>query len=83
MTGTLEEIFLANRSKKPVLIFCKQGRKAVSDWLYGTLPQKYIFENMEDLLLCLEKVDNGEETDTSRWHFFDWNKIITDQQTNQ
>ena len=83
MTGTLEEIFLANRSKKPVLIFCKQGRKAVSDWLYGTLPQKYIFENMEDLLLCLEKVDNGEETDNSRWHFFDWNKIITDQQTNQ
>jgi nucleoside 2-deoxyribosyltransferase len=80
MTGTMEEIFISNKDKKPVLIFCKQGRKAVSDWLYGAIHPKYIFENMEDLLEYLNKVNNGEEIDNSRWHFFNWPKMIEDQQ---
>ena len=31
--GTLEEIFLANRSKKPIIIHMEQGKKHTPDWL--------------------------------------------------
>jgi hypothetical protein len=76
MTGTAEELFISNKSKKPVLVFCKQGRYKVPDWLYWTLPPKYIFENAQDIVSYLHKVDRGEEIDNARWHFFDWEKII-------
>jgi len=76
MAGTLEELFMSNKSKKPVLVFSKLGPKSVPDWIYWTLPPKYIFENVQDLISYLHKVDQGEEIDNARWHFFDWEKII-------
>lgn len=76
MTGTLEELFTSNKDKKPVLVFCKQGRKAIADWIYWTIPPKYIFETIDDVLDYIKKIDSGAETDNSRWHFFDWDKII-------
>jgi len=76
MCGTYEELFISNKDKKPVLVFCKQGRQAISDWIYWTLKPEYIFENIEEVLLYLHKIDSGEEVDNSRWQFFDWDKII-------
>lgn len=76
MTGTLEEIFWANRMKKPTLIFCKQGKKALSDWFFWAFPPRYLHGSMEEVIEHLRKVDQGEEVDNKRWHFFDWKKII-------
>jgi nucleoside 2-deoxyribosyltransferase len=76
MTGTLEEVFWANRMKKPTLIFCKQGKKALSDWFFWCFPPKYLHNNMEEVLEHLKTVDRGEEVDNKRWHFFNWKKII-------
>jgi len=79
MTGTLEELFIANKSKKPILVFCKQGKKSIADWIYFTIPPKYIFENMDEIISYLHKVNSGEEGDNRRWHFFDWEKIVCGQ----
>ena len=76
MTGTLEEVFWANRMKKPTLIFCKQGKKALSDWFFWAFPPRYLHGSMEEVIEHLRKVDQGEEVDNKRWHFFDWKKII-------
>jgi uncharacterized membrane protein len=72
--GTYEEIFLANRQKKPILIHVEQGRNAVPDWLLGTVPEEYIFDSWDDLYDYLNRVNGDEEWKDvhGRWYFFDW-----------
>lgn len=73
--GTFEEIFLANRQKKPVLIWCKQGKKAIPDWLFGTLPHQMMFGSMKKLIKYLDKIDTSkEERIMNRWLLFGDNK---------
>lgn len=71
--GTWEEIFLANREKKPVLIVCKQGKKAISNWMFGTIPHQHIFDTWEQLHEYLTHVDcAGTINGLRRWVFFNW-----------
>jgi nucleoside 2-deoxyribosyltransferase len=71
MCGTWEEIFGANRSKKPVLVFCKQGKKSIPDWLFGTLPHEMLFNDMGEVIQYLEEVDKSDFVeDYGRWLFF-------------
>ena len=71
--GTYEEVFLANRQKKPVLIHVEQGKTRTPDWLIGTLPHQHIFSEWADLFHYLKRLDKGEFDDpTGRWYFFDW-----------
>jgi len=72
--GTYEEIFLANRQKKPILVHIEQGKNNVPDWLLGTLPAEHIFDSWDDLYEYLNRVDSDEEwTDEyGRWYFFHW-----------
>lgn len=67
--GTIEEISLANRQKKPVLIICEQGKSGCPDWLFGMLPHEMIFDNDEQCLNYLRAVDQGLITH-KRWVFF-------------
>jgi uncharacterized membrane protein len=80
--GTYEEIFLANRQKKPILIHVEQGRNAVPDWLLATVPAEHIFDNWESLWGYMHVVDCGPHwRDThGRWYFFDWtgHNAVTD-----
>lgn len=69
MTGTFEEIFWANREKKPVLIVCKQGKKGVANWLYGTLPHEYFFNDWDELEKYVIGIDNGTIEADKRWWF--------------
>jgi len=69
--GTYEEIFWANRQKKPILIHMEQGKKNAPDWLFGTIPHQMIFSNWNEIKEYLKKIDSGEELKTySRWYFF-------------
>lgn len=72
--GTYEEIFLANRQKKPILIHVEQGRNAVPDWLLGTVPEEHIFDSWGDLYDYLNLVDGdpGWSDPYGRWYFFHW-----------
>lgn len=75
--GTFEELFQANREKKPCIIHCPQGKKEVYDWLYGTLPHEIFFENWSDVKEYLRHIDEDENIDTlDRWLFFNMEPLI-------
>lgn len=73
MTGTLEELFMANSQKKPCIIMCKQGIKKLPPWLYGTIPFETVFDNWDNLLAYLRKIDSSDpdSIDDGRWLFFE------------
>jgi hypothetical protein len=75
MCGTWEEIVTLNREKKPVLIVCKQGKKAMPDWTFAQLPHEFFFNNFDELLVYLNKVNNNECETSERWVFFDFSRF--------
>lgn len=74
--GTYEELFWANRCKKPILIHCEQGKEHCPDWLFWTVPHCHIFSDWQSLLGHLDKINNGFEDSTNRWVFFNMEKEI-------
>ena len=71
MCGSYEEIVTANRQKKPILIWCKQGKSKAPNWLFFMLPHEHIFSSMEELLQYLNVVNDCDDTKTlRRWFFF-------------
>jgi len=69
--GTYEEIVTANRQKKPVLIWCEQGKKHAPNWLFFMLPHEHIFSTMQELVDYLKYIDTLKSTENlSRWFFF-------------
>lgn len=69
--GTLEEIFLANRQKKPIIIHMVQGKEHTPDWLFGTIPHQMIFSTWEEIKSYLIHIDSSENIEThKRWYFF-------------
>jgi len=76
MCGTYEEIFIANRQFKPVLLKLNCPINKISSWMHGRFPSSQMFESWDDLLCYLENVDcnaNYEftESDKKRWLFWD------------
>lgn len=70
--GTLEEIFWANRQKKPILIHMVQGKRHTPDWLFGTIPHHMIFSSWTELKDHLVYINDSPEIDLhKRWYFFD------------
>uniref|UniRef100_A0A6M3KWR0 Uncharacterized protein n=1 Tax=viral metagenome TaxID=1070528 RepID=A0A6M3KWR0_9ZZZZ len=77
MTGTMEEIFCANRQKKPVLIHCEQTLKDIPKWLWGTLPVEFMFDDWDKLKEYIDYIDKNDNIDTmKRWVFFDYEKLL-------
>lgn len=70
--GTLEEIFWANRQKKPIIIHMEQGKDSTPDWLFGTIPHEMIFSNWDEIKNYLQYINSAENIDSyNRWYFFD------------
>lgn len=70
--GTYEELFWANRCKKPILVHMEQGKVNTPNWLLWTIPHQFIFDTWDDMLSYLKRVDDGTDTETyNRWMFFD------------
>jgi len=88
--GTYEELFWANREKKPILVRCEQGKLNAPDWLYWTIPHEMIFGTWDELKDYIDHIAFDDEVDRlRRWIFFDmsaitqraidgWNKSIND-----
>ena len=69
--GTLEEIFWANRQKKPIIVHMVQGKNQAPDWLFGTIPHQTIFSTWDEIKTYLIHIDSSENIDThKRWYFF-------------
>ena len=76
MMGTLEELFWANRQKKPILVHCEQTLKDIPNWLWGTLPKEFMFDNWNDLKAYIRHIDEDEIINPlRRWVFFDYEKL--------
>jgi hypothetical protein len=71
MCGSYEEIATANRQKKPVLVWCEQGKMLAPNWLFFMLPHEHIFSSMDKLLAYLYDVSKKKDTNKlKRWFFF-------------
>lgn len=83
--GTFDEIVRADDQKKPVLIWCKQGKEAVPDWLFGKLPHALFFDSMDEVLDYLDRVafDDEPPPHLNRWIFFDFTKLYPTQVVSQ
>lgn len=69
--GTYEEIFWANRQKKPIIIHMVQGKDSAPDWLFGTIPHEMIFSSWSDIKKYLLEINsNCEIISYNRWYFF-------------
>lgn len=67
--GTMEEIFWANRCKRPILIHVEQGKVRCPDWLYGTLPHEHIFSEWDEIYDYLDGIADGSR-DHKRFMYF-------------
>lgn len=69
--GTAEEIGWANRSKKPILIYCPYGKKYLQSWLFFQLKiHQWFFETIDEIESYLTSVDEDEIINThGRWVF--------------
>jgi hypothetical protein len=71
MCGSYEEISTANRQKKPILVWCEQGKKLAPNWLFFMLPHEHIFSTMDSLMAYLYEVSICKNTENlKRWFFF-------------
>lgn len=69
--GTYEEIFWANRQKKPIIVHMVQGKRSAPDWLFGTIPHQMIFSSWNDVKEYLNQIHTYAEINTfNRWYFF-------------
>jgi len=74
--GTYEEIAVANSQKKPVLIWCQQGKENAPNWLFFMLPHQHIFGSLDEMLRYLVGIDSGKDTKHyKRWFFFDQKRM--------
>ncbi len=70
--GTWEEVTLANRQKKPIIVHVEQGKINCPDWLFGMLPHQLIFDTWHGVTEYLVGINCGRITETyKRWYFFD------------
>jgi hypothetical protein len=80
MCGTYEELFWANRLKRPVLIHCEQRKINVPDWLFATLPHRFFFNTWKQLLNYINKADKQGVKHLKRWMFFDYERLTPEGQ---
>ena len=75
-TGTYEELNLANRQKKPIILHVKQGKQYCPDWLFATIPHQMIFGSWDEVLSYLSHVNSDPIIETrKRWYFFTFNRV--------
>lgn len=66
--GMWEELYWANRLKKPIFLVLAQGKKSCPLWLFGTIPHEYIYDELDSVVNIVNKIHAGKEKlSSSRW----------------
>lgn len=76
--GTFEELFWANREKKPILVHNPTGKYHAPDWLYWTIPHEHIFGSWDEIKEYIDFINDSpleRITTLKRWVFFDLEPI--------
>jgi len=79
MTGTMEEIFMANRQRKPVIILSSKPKNELPPWYFGAFPHEVFFETINEVQNYLAYINGVHEIDLlgNRWVFFDIPEKVT------
>lgn len=67
MCGTYHEIVVADIEKKPVLLIIEGGKKMAPSWLFGILEHEFMFDNEDECVKYLDKVNRGEVELNDKW----------------
>jgi hypothetical protein len=66
--GSAEELVTNCRAKKPVFISIEGGKTCTPLWIMGMFPHKYIYNNVDEIVEMLKKIDSGDKViDNERW----------------
>ena len=66
--GSAEEIVTAVRMKKPIFVSMEGGKNKTPLWMMGMMPHHYIYDNIDEVISMIKKIDKGEkEIDSDRW----------------
>ena len=58
--GTNCEIFLAQQLRKPVFLVIDGGYKNIPLWWAGLFKPKWVYDNIDDVVLTLKKIDSNK-----------------------
>lgn len=65
--GTVHELILSKTDKKPIFVIA-ENKKKVPLWLVGLIPEKYIYESIDDVIDTLYRINSGEiKIDSEKW----------------
>lgn len=65
--GTWHEIINCINKKSPVLVVCpEQSIEYINPWLLTLIKPQWLFTSFDDMILYLDKINNGE-IDSSHW----------------
>jgi hypothetical protein len=78
MCGSYTEFTYSCMQRKPVLVYCKQGIKAISNWMWGLGDYNHFFEDWDALKQHIIDVDSGRNLDdlNGKWRFIDYDKVF-------
>lgn len=66
--GSAEELVTANRAKKPIFLSIEGGKKKCPLWILGTIPHRYIYNNINEIVDTLKSINDGSlAIDSNRW----------------
>lgn len=73
LCGTYDELGLAADQRKPILVWCKQGKENVPDWLFAQCDHRLFFSSLNELKGYLNGINDGSNTeDLGKWLIFDY-----------
>jgi hypothetical protein len=67
LCGTYDEVFLAERQKKPRFAICKGGLYKLPRWLFGVFKLEDVFEDINGVIERLVQLNNGTYLMDDRW----------------
>jgi hypothetical protein len=68
--GTPDEIYTAERQKKPCIAIVKGGIEKLPTWLFGVFRLDEVFSSIEECVHYLNQIDSGEIEMDRRWVLF-------------
>lgn len=67
LCGTYNEIFEAERQKKPRFAIIKGGKKACPTWLFDVFDHDCMFDNISDCIVRLKDLNSGKIPLNDKW----------------
>ena len=78
MCGSYFEACYASLEKKPVVVFCEQGKKKMPNWLFSMgLRHRMFFNSLDEVKMYIKHICYDSVIDNlGRWRFIDYKKVF-------